>query len=90
MKVFELAEVGAILQRLSDSGINANLSWYDLEGFDYIIGDNLVGFKKSKALIETDWYNITSVISVMSYEAAEHFPDSPFAEWYREVAALQD
>jgi len=90
MKTFELEHVGEILQRLNDSGINSNLSWYDLEGFDYIIGNNLVGFKKSKALIETDWYNIASVISVMSYEAADHFPDSPFAEWYRETATLQD
>jgi hypothetical protein len=58
MKIFELEEVGAILQRRSDPGLNANFSWYDLEGFDYILGNSLVGFKKSKAPIETNWYKL--------------------------------
>jgi hypothetical protein len=91
MKVFELEEVGAILQRLSESGINANLSWFDLEGFNYILGNGLVGFKKAaKANSDTNWHNVANVVSVMAYETAHLFPDSPFAEWYREITELQD
>jgi len=84
MKVIGMDKVGEILQRISDSKINAQLTWYDLEGFDYVIGNSLLGFKKTIIHQDINWSNIASVISAMACDAAKYFPETSFASWYKE------
>jgi hypothetical protein len=83
MRIFNLENVGEIIQRINESGINAHLSWYDLEGFDYVIGNNLFGYTRSKK--PSNPRDLCAVISVMAYEAALLFPGSNFAKWYEKT-----
>ena len=86
MKEFNLEDVGEILQRLNDSGINAHVSWYELDGFEYVIGNSVMGHKRSKPRNSGD---PSSVISMMAYEAALLFPNSPFAKWYEQTTVVK-
>ena len=84
MKTFANDRVGDILQQLSNSSINAQLSWYDPEGFDYVIGNSLIGFKKTIVYKDINWLNISSVVSAMACDAAKYFPDTSFGTWYKD------
>ncbi|HZB13212.1 MAG TPA: hypothetical protein VE467_09305 [Chryseolinea sp.] len=83
MKVFSLHEIGEIIQRINDSQINAQLTWYDLEGFDYVVGDSLMGYKKTIPHTDINWLNLSSVVSALACDAAKYFPETSFAKWYK-------
>jgi hypothetical protein len=83
MKIIAIEQIGEILQQLSNSKINAQLTWYDLEGFDYVIGDSLMGYKKTILHKEINWQSISSVIGAMACDAAKYFPETSFARWYK-------
>jgi hypothetical protein len=91
IKLFKKEQVGEVLQRLRDSGIDLSLSLISGGEFDITIGPlDQKEYKHTLDRCRIDWSKIEEVVSAMAYEAATAHPESDFSFWYdRELASVK-
>ena len=100
---FKEDQVGEILRRLYDSEINIEISSFWDGGYDFRIGDTANGFKQigprniertSPSSVGEHVYGSTGavcdMIAHLAFHAAEFYPESDFAIWYKEQQRWQD
>ena len=78
--LFKLEDVGDVLYRLFESGISYSIE-SDCKNITYDIGDANGNF--IDVLDDMESKSISYTISRVAREAAEEYPDSGFAVWYR-------
>lgn len=78
--LFKLEDVGDILFRLFESGISYSIE-SDCKNITYDLGDNHGNF--INVLDDTESKSISYTISRIAREAAEEYPGSSFAVWYK-------
>lgn len=78
--LFKLEDVGDILFRLFESGISYSIE-SDCKNISYEIGDANGAFNGFVDEVESK--SISYTISRVARAAAEEYPDSSFAVWYR-------
>lgn len=83
--LFKLEDVGDILNRLFESGISYSIE-SDCKNITYDIGDGDGNF--DKVLDENESKDISYTISRIAREAAEEYPSSSFAVWYRGLRSM--
>lgn len=100
---FKEDQVGGILRRLYDSEINLEISSFWDGGYDFRIGDHANGFKEidpqsdertePKSVAEFVYGStgvVCDMITRLAFHAANLYPESEFAEWYKEQQNWQD
>lgn len=100
---FKEDQVGEILRRLYDSEINIEISSFWDGGYDFRIGDTANGFKQigprniertSANSVAEYIYGSTGVVCDMithlAFHAAEFYPESDFAIWYKKQRDWQN
>ena len=78
MILFTSSQVGEVLQRLYDSGINISISSDIADGFRpsiYADGRGSLLLLPSKSIM--------NVVDGLAFAAARDYPNSDFAKWYR-------
>jgi hypothetical protein len=91
IRVFAKAEVGEVLQRIYDSEINVRIQSFWDGGFETAVGDEMNGWEDAPSIVQAACkaldYNerkIEVVVAALAFEVVQHYPDSTFAQWYRE------
>ena len=68
----------SILQRLYDSGINACIEWMWDGGVEWSLGDDYRGWRVSGRKV-----TIALAVVALAKAAAQNYPRSDFAAWWR-------